>query len=132
MNHIIEKATIISDIMLLLVNNMGEDGLCRILQKEIASQVGRSASCISKTLINLEKYDNCIEKIAPSVYRVNHMDTLNYGPMVRVHQYLEIIQNHPDLLLKSLKDQAEYANMSVEDIKMVQGYFDGTFGTPFK
>lgn len=132
MNLISEKVTIIKRIIEILINNMGDDGMSRITQQEIANQVGKSPSSISKTLRKLEKYDKCIEKIAPAVYKVNQKDILNFGPINRILKYGEILEKYPEIILKSLMEQSKFTDMSIEEIKMVQGYLYGAFGTPFK
>lgn len=132
MNLIIEKVDVLKSIIEILLNNMGEDGISRISQQEIANQIGKSPSSISKTLRKLEQYDKCIEKIAPAVYRVNQKDIINHGPIFRVLKYGKILEENPEVMLKPLAEQSEFTDMSIEEIKMAQGYLYGAFGTPHK
>lgn len=85
--------------------------------------------CISKMIRKLEKYDKCIEKIAPGIYRVNQSDIINYGPISRLQKYTKIILNNPEIFTRSLEEQSILTNLSIQDIKMIHGYLHGSFGT---
>lgn len=130
MNAINRKLNIMAKIIEVLMDNQGADGLSRISQKDIASKIDRSPSCVSKTIRKLEKHDKCIERIAPSVYKVNHKDVINYGPFPKVKEYVKAIEKDPEIIMKTFKEQSELINMSIEDIQMVQGYIYGAFGKP--
>lgn len=129
-DSILEKLIITKKIIEILINNQCEDGLSRISQNDIATQINRSPSCVSKTLRKLEKHDKCIEKIAPAVYKVNHEDIISYGVFPKIFKYYNIIVKHPEVILKPYKEQSEITNMSIEDIKMVRGYIYGAYGKP--
>lgn len=122
MDNIFKKIIIMKQVMDILLNNIDESDLCRISQKDIALKVGKSSSTVSKTLRKLEKYDKCIEKVAPAVYKVNERDIINYGPISRVIKYYRFIDKDIEIITKTFKEQSILMDMSIEEIQMSQGY----------
>lgn len=72
----------------------------------------------------------CVEKIGPAVYKVNHKNVVKYGVFPVIHKYVKAIEKNTEIIIKPFKEQSEILNMSIEDIQMVQGYIYGAFGKP--
>lgn len=110
------------NIISVLVEHKDVDGLCRISQKEIAYKTSTSQSLVSKSLIRLETYDKCIEKVAPGVYRLNHENLLEYGPISKALKYYAAISKNNSIIKLRYDEQAKLLGMTTEEITMVWGY----------
>lgn len=110
------------EIINVLIDNKGDDGLCRASQKEIASRVKISQALVSKCLIRLERSDKCIEKLSSGVYKVNHDNILKHGPLVKVLKYCAAANNEGSIMSMRYDEQAKLLDMTVDEIKMIWGY----------
>lgn len=110
------------EIINVLIGNKGDDGLCRVSQKEIGSKVKISQALVSKCLIRLERSDKCIEKLSPGVYKVNHDNILKYGPLAKVLKYCVAVKNDESIIIMRYDEQAKLLHMTVDEIKMIWGY----------
>lgn len=110
------------EIINILIDNKGDDGLCRVSQKEVGSKVKISQTLVSKCLIRLEQSDKCIEKISPGIYKVNHDNILKHGPLAKVLKYCAAVNNDASIMSMRYDEQAKLLDMTVDEIKMIWGY----------
>ena len=78
------------EIIILLEEHKGYDGLCRVSQSKIANVMNVSSSQVAKCIKRLIRTDNCIEKIGPGVYKVCQTDLLHYGPYRIFYKYYKL------------------------------------------
>jgi len=110
------------DILDIISSKKDIDNISRISQKEIANTLGISQTLVSKCIVRLERSDRCIEKIKAGIYKVNHTNTIKYGPFNKFLKYVSAIIQNNDILKLRDDEQAEILNMTCDEIKMVRGY----------
>ncbi|MCE5221186.1 MAG: winged helix-turn-helix transcriptional regulator [Clostridium sp.] len=110
------------DILDIIDSQKDIDNMSRISQKEIANTLGISQTLVSKCIVRLERSDKCIEKIKAGVYKVNHTDTIKYGPFNKFLKYITSIMKDNNIIKLRDDEQAEILNMTCDEIKMVRGY----------
>ncbi len=111
------------DIVEIIENNKDCTGISKISQSEIAVQLGINTSLVSKCIRRLERSDKCIEKIKPSVYKVNHTDLIKYGPCQKFLKYCLAVAKYDGFLNLKCEERASITGMSKEEIIMVNGYW---------
>ena len=110
-------------IIILLEEFKGDDRLCRISQSRIVDVMNVSLSQVSKCIKRLIRTDNCIEKIAPGIYKVNKTDLLNYGPHRIFDKYFKLAVSSKGFLKKSWEEKAKLIGCSKDEIIMADGYY---------
>lgn len=110
------------DILNVMNSQKDINNISKISQKEIANTLGISQTLVSKCLIRLERSDKCIEKIKSGIYKVNHTNTVKYGPFNKFLKYVYAIVKDNDILKLRDDEQAGILNMTCDEIKMVRGY----------
>lgn len=111
-----------SDIIKVIDDNKDINGLSKISQKEIAERLTISPSLVSKCIKRLERSDKCIEKVKPSIYKVNHIDMINYGPYPKFLKYLLSVSKYDQFLELTWEEKAKILSFSKEEVIMANAY----------
>jgi hypothetical protein len=119
-----EKIKYCQDVINIMLENEGSDGICRVTQKEIAEKLGKSQCGVGKTIKQLNRIDQCIEIIGRGMYIVNHKDLSINGPFVKVIQLMDRLSSEPELLRLPYKEQIKILNFNnVKELQVAYGYF---------
>lgn len=112
------------EIVRVVGDRAGTDNYSLISQKEIAKELNISQSLVSKCLIRLERIDRCIEKVAPSVYKVNHIDMRKYGPYAMFIKYVAAFVRDINFIDLKATERADIINGCEDDVIMCAQYFN--------
>lgn len=110
----------------IIENNKGCNGISEISQKEIAIKLRINTSAVSKCirrLERLERSDKCIEKLKPGIYKVNHTDLRKYGPYNKFLKYCSAIVRYDGYLNLKWGERANLIDISIEEVIMVNAYW---------
>jgi hypothetical protein len=107
-----------------LLANTGSDGLINLSQTQMAKLLGKSQTLISGYIKQLNRIDQCISQIARGVYRLNYSDIVNNGvfPIIR-KSLTKIMINPGEYIFLSYKDKADYLNVEIKLIPVIEAYF---------
>ncbi|MGL5351867.1 MAG: hypothetical protein ACRDA5_00930 [Clostridium sp.] len=111
------------DIINFTKESRDSENICKISQKEIAHKLNISQSLVSKCLIRLERIDKCIVKIKPGIYKINHIDMINFGPYSMFSKYVKAAIKDSNFLDLKTKEKATIINGCDEDVIMCIQYF---------
>lgn len=106
----------------LLLENKGEDGICRIIQSDLALKLNRSTTKISKCINRLINFDRCIEKVKSGEYIVNEPDLYRAGPFIRCFAILAFLKENPEISYLDYIKQAKFLGITVKELQMAYGY----------
>lgn len=108
-------------ILNLLKENIGQNRLVAMSQKEMASRLSVSQTLISKKIKRLEQY-GAIKKIKPGTYRLLHTD-LKHTPFYNVLRILLLVHKEPELY-GHYKEQCYRLNLELKEVQQAWGFIN--------
>ena len=111
-----------------IIENIDNNGICRLSQKELASKVGKSQAWIHKAISRINSEDVCIT-YSPCAYKVEYDDLSKRGVFSKIILLMrEALSGNYEFIFSAKEvNVAEKYNVKVKTLQMFKAFIISEF-----
>lgn len=106
-----------------LNDNVSDDGLIYLSRTKMAKKLGKSPTLMANYISRINTIDECVKQIKPGVYKLKYTNLKEFGVFPVILKALKKIdKNMSNYISLSYKQKADYLDISVSLIPIIEGY----------